>query len=294
MDTKLLLPLALLMALLGIASCSSGRSAYDPASDSTLRVATTIAPVADLIDRISDSTAQVHVLLPDGNTPESYEPTPQDLEVLAQCDAYLYVGNLGFETAWIDRIRELYPHLRLIRLDEGLEAYTCRTHHEGHIHDPHYWSSFIGALVMADNVHKALASLAPDQKLAYEATYTNLTDSIRSYLGVRTVSEELMSKAFVIYHPSLTYYADEAGIRQLVIEQDGKEPSPRAIEELIKEAKTLGVRYVFVQREFNPHLTESIAREIGAETVVINPLSRDWFGELKRIDALLRPTSAIE
>lgn len=272
----------------GLISCSSERQASSP-----LRLTTTIAPVADLVERLVGDEQEVHILLPQGNTPESYEPTPQDLIALGESTSYLYVGNLGFETAWIDRIRELYPDLRMTRLDDGLEHSLCTSgdrHSSGHIHDPHYWMSFGGIQVMARNVAGVLQELHPELAPRIDSACRALVyhlDSLRTAHGASDVESRLEQKAFVIYHPSLSYYAEEVGVRQLVIEQDGKEPSPAQIGRLIDEAKALGVRYVFVQNEFNPSLTESIAKEIGAETIVIHPLRRDWLAELERIHQLL-------
>lgn len=286
---RIVLACTLAMSMgIGLTSCTSGRQA-----SSASRLTTTIAPVADLIERLVGQEQEVHILLPQGNTPESYEPTPQDMIALGESDSYLYVGNLGFETAWVDRIRELYPSLRMTRLDEGLDHSLCAStahHSPEHTHDPHYWMSFGGIQVMARNVAKALREVHPELAPRIDSAYRSLEhylDSLRTAQGVDSMADRQRQKAFVIYHPSLSYYAEEVGMKQLVIEQDGKEPSPAQIGRLIDEAKALGVRYVFVQTEFNPSLTESIAKEIGAETIVIHPLQRDWLTELERIHRLL-------
>lgn len=286
---RVVLALSLMLSLgIGLVSCSSGYQSSSPA-----HLSTTIAPVADLVERLAGEDLGVHVLLPQGNTPESYEPTPQDLISLGESASYLYVGNLGFEIAWVERIRALYPELRLVRLDEGLEHNLCASgHHHSpeHLHDPHYWMSFGGIKVMARNVAKALKQEFPERNDYVDSAYRPLElrlDSLLTGQGRRAGVETPGERAFVIYHPSLSYYAEEIGIKQLVIEQDGKEPSPAQISRLINEAKALGVRYVLVQQEFNPLLTESIAREIGAQTIVIHPLQRDWLTELERVHRLL-------
>lgn len=285
--------IALALALSGLSALALGGCSSERKASAPNRISTTIAPVADLIERLGGEELEVHVLLPQGNTPESYEPTPQDLIALGESTSYLYVGNLGFETAWLDRVAELYPGLRLVRLDEGLEHSLCSSdghHSSGHIHDPHYWMSFGGIKIMARNVARALKDAQPELTHRVDSATRALEHQLDSLLGTRKEGDGApgqQQRAFVIYHPSLSYYAEETGTRQLVIEQDGKEPSAAQISQLIDEAKRLGVRYVFVQQEFNPRLTESIAREIGAETIVIHPLSGDWLAELGRIHRLL-------
>ena len=68
-----------------------------------------------------------------------------------------------------------------------------------------------------------------------------------------------------------------------MVEEDGKEPSPRHVAEIVSKARAAGVRVVFVQQEFDSKIVQSIAQELGARTVTIRPLSADWQGELRRI-----------
>ena len=93
----------------------------------------------------------------------------------------------------------------------------------------------------------------------------------------------MLYRTFVIYHPALTYFADEYGLTQLSIEADGKEPSAASMRALVDEAREAGVRVVFVQQEFDRKHAESLAAEIGARIVTIHPLSADWKTEMLRI-----------
>jgi zinc transport system substrate-binding protein len=88
--------------------------------------------------------------------------------------------------------------------------------------------------------------------------------------------DTLTCRSFVIFHPALTYFADEYQLTQLAIESDGKEPSVSSLKALIDEAREARVRVVFVQQEFDRKHAEQVAAEIGARTVVINPLDRRW------------------
>lgn len=274
---------AILLISALLVGCSSSPSEHDP---SRLNIVTTIAPAADLIERIGGDAVTAHILLPQGNTPESYEPTPQDLTKLAHADAYLYMGDLGFERVWIDRIKELYPNLKCIRLDEGILNHSlCQSHKHTYSYDPHYWMSFGGSITMIDNITRTLGELYPEGKQHFDSVRLELNNQLLPRISQAPMS---LSNAFVIYHPSLTYYAEEMGLTQLAIEQEGKDPSTRQIAELIAQAKEQNVRYVFVQQEFNPRLTESVASELNAQTIVINPLGRDWLNELLSIDSLLR------
>ena len=89
---------------------------------------------------------------------------------------------------------------------------------------------------------------------------------------------------------ALTYFAQAYHLKQLAIETDGKEPSAASMKKLIDEARAQHVRVVFVQREFDRKHAESVAREIGARVVVIDPLSAQWKDEMLKIgQALAKP-----
>ena len=88
---------------------------------------------------------------------------------------------------------------------------------------------------------------------------------------------------FVVFHPSLTYFARLYGLRQMVLEEHGKEPSASHIKHTVDEARRLGVGKIFIQAEFDKKHAESIARELNAAIITIDPLSYNWRGEMLNI-----------
>ena len=95
---------------------------------------------------------------------------------------------------------------------------------------------------------------------------------------------------FIIYHPALTYYARDYGIRQEAIEADGKEPSARRLTELIRQARRDGIRRIFYQNQFPASVVEVIARDIDADYVEIDPLREDVIANIDAItDSIVRP-----
>lgn len=277
-----------IIILLVCIGCSPAPKSH---SRSKLHITTTISTTASLIESIGDSLVDITTLLPQGNTPEHYEPTPQDMQSLSESDAYLYVGGLGFEGAWLGSIRDMNPKLSLVNLSEGFEGASCTDHTHGdhyHVHadggDPHYWTGIRGIRHMARRTYEALCNLDSAHVEVFRSKYELLSKEIDDLeRTVRQKLTRLSSKAFVIYHPSLTDFASEFGLEQLVIERDGKEPSAQQLKSLIDQARAREVQVVFVQQEFSPHITQSIARELGAREVVINPLGADWKTELLSI-----------
>lgn len=101
--------------------------------------------------------------------------------------------------------------------------------------------------------------------------------------SIRTLVDSLHPKAFLIYHPTLTYFAQDYGLTQIAIETDGKEPSPAQLVRLIRLCKEKQVRTIFVQQEFDRRNAELIAQETGTHLVDINPLSYEWKEEMLKI-----------
>lgn len=247
-----------------------------------------------MIASIGDSLVSVTTLLPQGNNPENYEPTPQAMQALATSRAYFYMGDLGFERSWIERIHSTQPQLQLIRLDRGLQGHTHShaTGSEAEVHDPHYWTSLRGLRSMGREIYTSLIKLDSTHTDHYTQRYGLLQERLTQLEGkLRELLSDLPSRAFVIYHPSLSEFAEEWGLEQLVVEEDGKDPTPQHIEGVIRRARESGVRVVFIQQEFDSKLIQSIASELGAETITINPLDGDWEKQLLLIAEALRGAS---
>jgi zinc transport system substrate-binding protein len=149
-------------------------------------------------------------------------------------------------------------------------------HHHGGI-DPHIWSATGTAKLIAHNTLRAFQDLDPEHQLFYQENYQRLLAEIEATAQqLHRMLDTLACRTFVIYHPALTYFADEYNLRQLSIESDGKEPSVASMKNLIDEARKAQVRVVFVQQEFDRKHAEQVAAEIGARVAVINPLDRQW------------------
>jgi len=104
---------------------------------------------------------------------------------------------------------------------------------------------------------------------------------------VRSYLEHSSQKAFIIYHPALTYLARDYGLIQYAIETEGKEPSPEQLKQLVDLAGKESIRTVFIQQEFDRKNAEIIARETGCRLEIIHPLTYRWSEEIVRIAKIL-------
>ena len=174
-----------------------------------------------------------------------------------------------------------------IDLIEGSCSHASHGHNHAHGVDPHVWTSPKALQKMAANAYEAIRKAYPDS-VKYEANYKRLQEELQA-LDIRTAEKIARSgvEYFIVYHPALTYYARDYGLRQVAIEADGKEPSAKQLTATIRQAREDGVRRIFYQKQFPASTVEVIARDIDAEYVAIDPLGRDAIENIDTITDLI-------
>lgn len=261
-------------------------------------VSVTIEPQRFFAEKIAGDRFKINCIVPAGQSPETYDPTPQQMIRLGKSLAYLQIGQIGFEQAWMNKIRENNPQLKIFDTSEGMNFLTDTEeddhdhgegdehhhhHHPGGI-DPHIWSSIGGAKVVAWNTLNAFIALDPDHTDYYWQNYNRLLDEIeKTGAEIKQMLDPLIARTFIIYHPALTYFAEEFDLTQLCIEMDGKEPSPAQLKKLVETARKNDAHVVFIQQEFDQKNAELIAKETGCRLTVINPLDYHWAKEMIHI-----------
>lgn len=267
-----------LIALLLLAACAGKQTEKKV-------VTVTIEPQRFFAEKIAGEKMAVRSVVPSGQSPETYDPTPRQMVQIGQSEAYLQIGPIGFEQVWMEKIRENNPDLKLFDLSKGMsfEHHDDHHHHAGGI-DPHIWSSIEGAKVIAWNTLNAFIELDRENTEYYWKNYNDLLAEVdKTEAEIRRLLEPLAGRAFIIYHPALTYFAAEFGLVQLCIEMEGKEPSPARLEQLVTAAREHHAKVVFIQQEFDRKNAELIAKETGCRLVTINPLDYHWDTQLIHI-----------
>ncbi|MCF0160163.1 MAG: zinc ABC transporter substrate-binding protein [Bacteroidaceae bacterium] len=284
--------LFLLLAVAALSLCSC-KPVNNPAGDKTVFV--TIEPLRYFVEQIAGPEWTVQTMVPAGSSPETYDPTPVQLVQFSNCRAFFAVGYLGFEEQWLDNLKENAPHVVFYTTGDNvplLEGH--HHHHEGEKDeegvDPHIWTTPKNALVMAKNICTAFSKMDPAHADDYLHNLVELEKTImQTDSAIRQQCVQGVQPAFVIYHPSLTYFAQDYGLEQISMEEGGKEPSPAQLKHLVQQCREKGAHTIFIQSEFNTQNAETLAKEIGGKLVPINPLSYDWNGEMLRIIQALKP-----
>ena len=270
------------------------------ASNSGEKIITvSIPPFKYFIDSIGGGDFRINVIVPSGADPHIYEPVPDQIANLRKSVAYVSDGYLGFEMTWLDRFYETNRNMKKLSLGKNIDLIKPVEHADSeHIEgaDPHYWVSPQCALIIASEIKALLIDLNPDKSEKYTLNYTKLVKSINDIdRRARDMFLAYRESPFMIFHPTLGYLARDYGLKEIAIENEGKEPTPSSLKALIDIGKSKKIRVIFVQREYDTKNARAIAAETGALLVTIDPLSENWSGSVQEIiNALYRSFAANE
>ncbi|MFO7999298.1 MAG: zinc ABC transporter substrate-binding protein [Bacteroidales bacterium] len=281
MGGRMMLLLVGLIVMPGFSGCRSGKK--EPAREV---LSVSIEPVQYFVDRLTGGALEVNVMVPAGASHGTYSPTPQQFQRLSDSGLYLRIGYLGYEQAWIGRLKELNPamevvnlsdHVRLIR---GQEVVHGDHVHEGGI-DPHIWMSPAVMIELLPVIKNAINTHYPGYREVVEANHALLESEIQEVHRIFVeLSGTLSNHSFMIFHPALTYLARDYGFEQISIEHDGKEPSPAMLGRMIREARDHQISVVFIQEEYDMRSAALVGEETGAALIRINPMDYDWMAAM--------------
>jgi zinc transport system substrate-binding protein len=263
------------------------------AGEERITVAVSILPQQEFVEKIGGDKVKTVLMIPPGASPATHEPTPGQLQEIAQAQLYAIVGSgLPFEKTWLETLKDTNPDMIIVDCSEGIQLREMETGHshdeeaeeehgeEGHTHegnDPHIWNSPVNAEIMVNNICDALVEFDPENEEYYEDnrdSYLTELDDLDS--RIRSSLEGKEGSYIMVFHPAWGYFTDEYGLHMLSIEIEGKEPSAQEMTEIIDEAKEHGIKAVFVQSQFSTTSAEAIAEEIDGKVVQIDPLAKDY------------------
>ena len=250
-------------------------------------ITVTIEPQRYFAEQLVDSLFRIECMVPAGTSPETYDPTPGQMTKLARSKAYFCIGHIGFEEVWMDKLKQNYPQISFYDNSRGIPLITGHSH-TNHSHeqgvDPHIWNSPKAVRLIVQNMYSSLVAIDPPNQNRYAVNLQRLLEQIDVIdEKITQLLQNSSQKAFIIYHPALSYFARDYGLAQYSIEADGKEPSPEQLKTLMKIAKEKDIKTVFVQQEFDRRNAELVAKETDCRLILINPLSYDWGEEMLHI-----------
>ncbi|WP_165439262.1 metal ABC transporter solute-binding protein, Zn/Mn family [Chlorobaculum tepidum] len=287
-------PLVLLLLLfIPLLNGCAGKTESDK-----LQVVASIEPLAWFAERIGGDRVSVSVMVPSGGNPHTYEPTPKQMAQVSHAALFVKAGSgVEFELDWMPRLVDLNKSMTVCNASEGVtllpmsaekyeHAVPAEEHHDHGNFDPHFWLSPANARLIAKNVERSLAAIDPAGKEYYAANAAALDRELQALDSeIRKQLSVVKNRRFLVFHPAWGYFAHEYGLEQIAAEEEGKTLTPRQMERVIGEARSAGIRVVFVSPQFSSAQADAIAGDIGGQTVTVDPLAHDYAANLRKATA---------
>ncbi len=254
--------------------------------------------LADIAQNVAGERMQVDTLMPIGVDLHAFQPTPQDVALIA--DSRILIINGGGAEEWLDEVLVNVGGDRLvIDSSAGLEFRESHVgeehaegedhdgeeeghHHDGeeeghhHDHDPHFWTDPNLVIHYVENIRDGFISADPDGREIYEANaraYIEQLQELDAWIReqVETIPPE--RRLLVTDHESFGYFADRYGFTVvgtvLPGTSSGAEASARGLAGLIEVIRDTGVPAIIMQTGSDDELAQQVSRETGV-TVVTN------------------------
>lgn len=298
----------LLSAVAGISGCGSRTEEGNTQSgedSGRISVVTTIFPPYDFVREIAGDHAELKMLLKPGEESHSYEPTPQDIIAIRNCDVFIYVG--GENDVWVEDILSSLPDdgRQILRLTdcvetveeehvEGMKEAPGHTHEdeeeEGEVHsvheiDEHVWTSPVNAALITDQIKNVLVKADPQNEQFYLENAAKYEDKLADLdKKFREVTENA-KRSMLIFGDRFPfrYFADEYDLEYYAAFPGcagDTEPSAATMAFLIDKVKQGGVPAVLKMELSNSNIADAIAEATDTEVKVFyscHNLSADDF-----------------
>ncbi len=255
-----------------------------------INVVVSIPPQKYFVQKIGGEFVEVMTMVHPGANPATYEPKPSQISKLSHSQVYFAIG-VPFEKHWLDKFSSINKDIRIVKTQLGIAKRDMDTYNIVHqssensqnvIRDPHIWLSPSLVRIMAANIKEALIQIDPEHKSSYRQNFINFAKEINKLdmKILKLFSEATLKDKFLVYHPSWGYFAREYGLKQISIQIEGKQPSPRELSAIINNVKKTKINKIFVQPQFSKKSAKMIAENINASNLSIDPLAQDWASNL--------------
>lgn len=254
--------------------------AAPPGGAARVQVVASFYPLFEFATRIGGTHAEVRSLVPPGAEPHDYDPSARDIAALSRVRLLIYNGA-GFEP-WVERLLPvLPPSVVRVEVTAGLPlARIGGARVDGSkpaAPDPHVWLDPVLAQRQADAILDGFARADPAGRAVYQENAAALRADLEALHQRHTATlARCQSRTFVIAHAAFGYLARRYGLTMIAVGGLSREaePSPARLREVVLLARRHGARAIYFEAAASAKVAQTIAREVGVETRVLNPLER--------------------
>ena len=247
--------------------------ACEPASPPSAKplVVATFYPLYEFSRSVAGDRADVVSLVPPGVEPHDWEPSPQNVVQLQQARLFVYNGA-GFEP-WVDKLLKDVPGGGATVIVDATKRIPLVP--VGTTVDPHVWLDPVLAQAQVDAIRAGLEQADPTHAAAFADNARRFKEQLARLDGAFAAGlRDCARRDMFTSHTAFTYLARRYGLTQVPVMglAPESEPSPAVLAAIAGLARRQHARYIFFETLVSSRLAEALAREVGAKTLVLNPI----------------------
>jgi len=293
---------------------NTGAAASPKALPRKLKAVATITIIQDIAKNVAGDKIDVDYLVPTDGDVHQFQPTPADVQKIADADLIL-VNGVGLEQFLDKLIADSDTKGKVITVSQGLgiqkflsiEAranasstaadtaqiigvsgtYKCGAPQPGEDIgecDPHLWQNVANVIVYTMNIRDAFIAADPANADTYNTNaghYISQLEQLDAELFTDLASIPAANRVLVTNHDAMGYFATRYGFQIAGVVLPGgttnQEPDPKAVADLITTIQAKHVKAVFLENVASDKMANQIASQANVE--VVQALYTDALGD---------------
>ena len=282
------------MTCLILSLCACGEAPAESGGEG-LNIVCTVFPAYDFAREIAGEKANVVLLVPPGSEAHSFEPTPQDIIRIENCD--LLLCNGGESEAWLEELLEGrendIPTLTMMdcvetleeETKEGMQGVSHDHEHEEHEeheeyeheeeYDEHVWTSPVNAELIVSALCERLCEIDPENSGFYRANGERYVSALRELDTAfrHTVENGKFDTLIFADRFPVRYFVEEYGLDYYAAFPgcaDDTEPSAKTVAFLIDKVRDEGIPAVMFIEFSNEKMADVICEDTGCEKLLFH------------------------
>ncbi|MGT2846954.1 metal ABC transporter substrate-binding protein [Streptococcus massiliensis] len=269
---KLGIFLCALLAVVGLAACSSNNKS-DKADSDKIKVVATNSIIADITKNIAGGKIDLHSIVPVGKDPHEYEPLPEDVKKTSQADLIFYNG-VNLETggnAWFSKLvknAKKEENKDYYAVSDGIDVIYLEGQNEKGKEDPHAWLNLENGVIYAKNIAKHLSEKDPKNKEFYEKNLKAYVEKLetldqeakKKFDNIPAEKKLIVTSEGCFKYFSKAYGVPSAYIWEINTEEEG---TPDQIKTLVEKLRQTKVPSLFVESSVDERPMKTVSKDTG-------------------------------
>jgi zinc transport system substrate-binding protein len=269
--------IVVVMAAIAPAVAACGGSSAGASSEPN--VVASFYPYAFVAQQVAGDHATVTNLTAPGLEPHDLELTPQQVADIQ--DATVVIYEKGFQPAVDEAVDQSAQGLTLDTTsvvpleDTGAPAEPNDPGEPALTGDPHVWLDPIRLATITEAVAAELSRADAAHAADYHANAARLVARLHALdRDYREGLAQCQRTQFVTSHAAFGYLAQRYGLQMIAISglSPDAEPSPKRLSDLEALVRQDGITTIFSEVLATPALADTLARDVGVKTEVLDPI----------------------